>query len=250
MRSQLNPVTRSTGLAIFLSSIRPTHQSNLEYETPHTVPFVGLANRRDFQRRICRRICQVIAAKEDGFVSMFNGKDLEGWKINENPDSWKVEDGQIVCNGERSHLFYEGDGKPFKNFVFRAEVKDDSGSNSGIYFHTKFQPEGWPKYGYECQVNISQGDPKKSSGLYAVQDVFDPPAKDNEWYTQEIVVEGRKVTLKINDKTLVEYTEPENKQPFDSNFERRLGNGTFALQAHDPESKVYFRNLRVKRLED
>lgn len=188
--------------------------------------------------------------KEEGFVSLFNGKDLEGWKINENTDSWKVEDGLIVCNGERSHMFYEGDGKPFKNFVFRAEVKTTPGSNSGIYFHTKFQKDGWPKYGYECQVNISQGDPKKSSGLYSVQDVFDPPAKDNEWYTQEITVQGRKVTLKVNDKTLVEYTEPENKPAFDANFERRLGEGTFALQAHDPGSKVYFRNLRVKRLED
>jgi len=183
-------------------------------------------------------------------ISLFDGKSLNGWKINEHPESWKVEDGAIVCFGERSHLFYEGDGKPFKNFHFKADVKTTPGSNSGIYFHTKYQAEGWPKYGYECQVNITQRDPKKSSGLYSVEDVSNPPVKDNEWYTQEIIVQGKKVTLKLNGQTMVEYTEPDNKPAFSPSFERRLGEGMFALQAHDPASKVYFRNLSVKRLPD
>ncbi len=190
------------------------------------------------------------AAVEDGFVAMFDGKTFNGWKINESPESWKIEDGAIVAHGNRSHLFYEGDGKPFKNFHLKAEVKTTSGSNGGIYFHTKYQDEGWPKHGFECQVNISHKDPKKSSGLYSVQDVFDPPAKDNEWYTQEIVVKGRKIVLSLNGKALVDYTEPENQKAASAQFERKLGEGTFALQAHDPASTVYFRKLRVKRLDD
>jgi hypothetical protein len=184
------------------------------------------------------------------WIPLFDGKSLTGWKANEHQESWTVQDGNLVCFGERSHLFYEGDGKPFKNFHFKAEVMTTPGSNSGIYFHTKYQAEGWPKYGYECQVNISQRDPKKSSGLYSVKDVSDPPVKDNEWYTQEIIVEGKKVTLKLNGKTMVEYTEPDDKPAFSDSFERRLGEGTFALQAHDPASKAYFRNLSVKRLPD
>lgn len=184
----------------------------------------------------------------DGWVSLFDGKTLDGWKVNENEDSWKVEDGTLTCKGPRSHLFYVGDEKPFKNFHFKAEVKTTPGSNSGIYFHTKYQESGWPKYGYECQVNITQGDPKKSGGIYSVQDVAEPPAKDNEWYTQEIIVEGRHVILKINGKVTADYTEPEGKEAFSKDFERRLGEGTFALQAHDPDSKVSFRNLSVKRL--
>jgi len=194
-------------------------------------------------------LAQEVAAEKD-FVTMFDGKSFAGWKINESPESWKIEDGVIVAQGNRSHLFYEGDGKPFKNFHLKAEVKTTPGSNGGIYFHTKFQDEGWPKSGFECQVNISHKDPKKSSGLYSVQDVFDPPVKDNEWYTQEIVVKGRKITLSLNGKTLVDYTEPENQKAASDKFERRLGEGTFALQAHDPESTVYFKNLRVKRLDD
>lgn len=179
---------------------------------------------------------------------LFDGKSLAGWKANENPDSWKVENGSLVCHGPRSHLFYVGDDKPFKNFHFKADVMTTPKSNAGIYFHTKYQESGWPKFGYECQVNVSHSDPKKSSGLYATADVADPGVKDNEWYTQEIIVEGRHVQLKINGKTLTDYVEPENKPAFDASFERRLGEGTFALQAHDPESKVYFKNIAVKRL--
>jgi hypothetical protein len=185
---------------------------------------------------------------QEGWVTIFDGKSLQGWKASENKDSWSVEDGAIVCHGPRSHLFYVGDEKPFKNFAFRCEVKTTPGSNSGIYFHTKYQETGWPKFGYEIQVNITHRDPKKSGGLYGVVDVSDPPAKDNEWYTQEIIVEGRRIISKINGKVVVDYTEPENKPAFSAEFERRLGEGTFALQAHDPQSKVYFRNIQVKRL--
>ncbi len=187
---------------------------------------------------------------ESGFVSLFDGKTLNGWKKSEeNPDSLRVEDGLIVIEGPRAHLYYDGELAPLKNFHFKAEVKTTPGSNSGIYFHTRYQPSGWPKYGYECQVNISHSDPKKTSGLYAVRDVADPGVKDNEWYTQEIIVKGRRIQLIVNGKTLVDYTEPENKQPETPDFERRLCEGTFALQAHDPESKVFFRNLRVKPLD-
>jgi hypothetical protein len=174
---------------------------------------------------------------------------MDGWKVNENKDSWKVQDGCLVCKGERSHIFYVGDEKPYKNFHFKAEVKTEPNSNAGIYFHTKYQDSGWPKYGFECQVNLSyKADPRKTSSLYAVKDVLEPAAKDNEWYTQEIIVQGNKVTLKVDGKTLVEYVEPEG-QKAGSDFTRKLEEGTFALQAHDPGSKVYFRNLRVKRLD-
>lgn len=185
---------------------------------------------------------------EEGFKPLFDGKSMEGWKANENQGSWKFEDGMLVCKGPRSHLFYVGDEKPFKNFHFKAEVKTTKGSNAGIYFHTKFQESGWPKAGYECQVNVSHTDPKKSSSLYATKDVADPGVKDDQWYTQEIIVNGRHIELKIDGRTLVDYTEPEGKPVFSAEFDRRLAEGTFALQAHDPDSLVYFKNIRVKRL--
>ncbi len=186
---------------------------------------------------------------EAGYVSLFDGKSLHGWKkANENQDSWKVIDGMLVCEGPRCHLFYVGDRAPFKNFHFKAEVMTTPGSNAGIYFHTAYQETDWPKKGFECQVNVSHGDPKKTSSLYGVVNVDDPGVKDDEWYTQEIIVKGNNVKLIVNGKTLVNYTEPDGQQPADG-FERLIGEGTFALQAHDPDSKVYFRNLRVKPLD-
>lgn len=191
----------------------------------------------------------VCRADEDGeFIELFDGKSLDGWKANENVDSWKVEDGKLVCKGERSHLFYVGEAAPFKDFHFVGEVMTTPGSNAGIYFHTKYQDEGWPKYGFECQVNISHGDPKKTSSLYSVINVANPPAKDNEWYTQEIIVKGKNVVLKVNGETMVDYTEADDAKASEPGFERLISEGTFALQAHDPESKVYFRNLKVKKL--
>lgn len=192
------------------------------------------------------------ADSADGWKSLFDGKSFAGWKKTENEDSWKLVDGTLECSGDRSHLFYVGDDKPFRNFEFECEVKTTPGSNAGIYFHTKLQQEGWPKHGYECQVNITHKDPKKTGSLYGVVNVsaddLQGVVQDNEWYKTWIRVEGRHIQIRINDKTTVDYTEPEGKTAFSGDFERRLGEGTFALQAHDPQSRVYFRNLRVRRL--
>ena len=197
----------------------------------------------------CGQVPVSAQSSKDGFVPLFDGKSLNGWKVaEENPQSWKVVDGQLVCEGPRCHLFYDGKLAPFKNFHFIAEVKTTPGSNAGIYFHTKYQATDWPRQGFECQVNVSHKDPKKTSSLYAVDNVADPGVKDNEWYTQEIIVKGKNVLLKVNGKTMVDYTEAEGQAPASKQFERLLGQGTFALQAHDPDSKVYFKNLRVKKL--
>lgn len=190
-----------------------------------------------------------LAADEAGFKSLFDGKTLDGWKISENPGSWSVEDGAIVANGPRSHLFYVGDDQLFVNFELKVDVLTLPNSNSGIYFHTKFQEEGWPKYGFEAQVNNSyKSDPRKTGSLYAVKDVLEPPAKDGEWFTQHITVQGKRIVIKVNDRVVVDYTEPDDTQP-GKDFTRVLDKGTFALQAHDPGSKVLLKNIRVKRLD-
>ena len=188
---------------------------------------------------------------EKGFISLFDGKSLKGWKVNkENPKSITVKDGNIVIDGPRAHLFYAGDvaDANFKNFVFRAQVKTFPKANSGIYFHTKYQDGGWPDAGFEAQVNNTHGDPKKTGGLYAVKDVNPAPAKDGEWFNYEIRVKGKKITIKINGKVTASWTEVPNAPHLKSMPGRKLGSGTFAFQAHDPDSVVHYRNIRVKPL--
>lgn len=184
--------------------------------------------------------------------SLFDGKTLNNWKVGDNAATFSIEDGKIAVNGNVAHLFYDGDiaNHNFKNFEFKADVMTTPGSNSGIYFHTEFQQGGWPKKGYEVQVNNSHTDWRRTGSLYAIQDVKEVYVKDNEWYTEYIKVEGKKVTIKINDKTVVEYTEPDNLQREKGNELRKLTSGTFALQGHDPKSKVYYKNIKVKVLPD
>jgi hypothetical protein len=189
----------------------------------------------------------VVRADEAGFESLFDGTTLSGWKASENVDSWKVVDGAIVCHGPRSHLFYVGPDATqpadFANFHFKAEVMTRPGANAGIFFHTAFQDEGWPQVGYEMQVNNSQKDPVRTGSIYNVVKNFVPPAEDDTWFTQELIVQGKRITVIVEGKTLFEFVEPEGVTGT-----RKLSHGTFALQAHDPGSEVHFRNLRVKRL--
>ena len=186
-------------------------------------------------------------AEEPGFETLFDGKSLAGWKVNENPASWKVVDGEIICQGPRSHLLYMGPdaAKPaeFKDFHFKADVMTKPNANSGIFFHTVFQPEGWPAQGYEMQVNNSQKDPVRTGSIYNVVKNFIPPTPDNEWFTEEVMVKGKAVTVLVNGKVLFEFVEPEGVTGT-----RKLSSGTFALQAHDPGSEVHYKNIRVKRL--
>ena len=185
---------------------------------------------------------------KDGWISLFDGKTFNGWQVGENKSTFSIEDGAIVANGPVAHLFYMGDvsAHNFKDFHFKAEVMTKPGSNSGIYFHTRDQESGCPTKGYEVQVNNSHTDWRRTGGLYAIDDVKEVYVKDNVWFTEEIIVKGKHVTIKVNGKTVVDYTEPENVQRPEGMKERLIGSGTFALQGHDPKSKVYFRNIRVK----
>ncbi len=191
----------------------------------------------------------IAADTEAGFTPLFDGKTFTGWKMAaEHTNTWSIVDGALVAHGDRCHLFYIGDEKPFQNFELKVDVQTEPHSNGGIYFHTRYQVAGWPTNGFENQVNVSHSDWKKTGSLYDVANLGNTPAKDNEWWTQDITVQGNKVTVKVNDVLVLEYTEPPGAQP-GKNFTRKLAEGTFALQAHDPKSVVRYKNIRVKRLE-
>lgn len=202
---------------------------------------------------------QVRAAESAaGWLPLFNGKNLDGWRVSENPDSVKVKDGTIACEGPRAHAFYQGSvrGANFKNFELKLEFKPMPGANSGVFFHTEYQEKGWPNKGYEVQIDNSQqkhGDYyefKKTGSLYGVRNIYKPMTKDGEWSTMHVVVRGKRITIRINDELLVDYTEPAEPVRVGRRETRLLSSGTFALQCHDPDSKAYFRNIMVKPLPD
>ncbi|MGD9723878.1 MAG: DUF1080 domain-containing protein [Pirellulales bacterium] len=194
-------------------------------------------------------------ADEEGWITMFDGESLKGWKANERPDNWKVENGAIVAAGERSHLFYVGDDEnkapQFESFRWKADVMTTPGSNSGMYFHTNWDEEKkharFPQTGFEAQVNNSHRDPVRTGSIYHLVKNFKAPAKDNEWFTQEIVVDAKKKNIKtyVNGQLIADYTEPEGK----TGDLEVIKSGTFAFQAHDPKSTTHYKNIKVKPLD-
>jgi hypothetical protein len=217
------------------------------------------------------------AQGEDGWVTIFDGTSMEGWKSStDNPAAFSIVDGTLKLNGERAHLFYVGpDGNAdFANFELKLKVKTMPNSNSGVYLHTKYQAEGWPEAGYEAQVNASHKDPKKTGSLYAVMNMYvdmsedaekpaapylmmdqrgmnlvlpEAPHEDGEWFDYEIKVEDKTITISVNGKTTVKFTEPPNWAGAGPNMPgRKVSSGTVALQAHDPGSTVFFKDIQLK----
>jgi len=194
------------------------------------------------------------ALAQDGWVPLFNGRDFTGWKISENAGTFTIQDGAIVSHGPRSHCFYAGDvgNHNFKDFELKVDVRTAPGSNGGIFFHTEYQDTGWPGKGFEVQVNNTHGDKVKSGSLYHVkdigEDVIKPIVKDGEWFTEHIVVKGDTVTISLNGKQVVQWTQPAGWQGTSDFVGRRIGEGTIALQGHDPNSTVQYKNILIKLL--
>ncbi len=178
----------------------------------------------------------------DGWRPLFDGRTLAGWRASEHPATFRAAGGEIVVHGPRAHLFYEGPvmNHEFRDFELTADVLTKPGANSGIFIRTAFQPAGWPSRGYEVQVNNSHTDWRRTGSLYAVQDVREA-GRDGEWFTIHTIVRGRRVRVLVNGRQVVDYTEPADSAT-------RLTGGTIALQGHDPESEVRYRNVMVRPL--
>lgn len=214
------------------------------------------------------------AKSADGWVSLFNGKDLTGWKLHPNPNArdiqkvievkdgdrltgydaetkdgktvhlWRVEGGYLIGSGPASHLFSEKDD--YDNFHFRIEAKINDKGNSGQYFRTAFGP-GFPK-GYEAQINATHGDPIRTGSLYpsfgklsaddrkAITVMKDAPHGPDEFFTQEVIADGPHIKIIVNGKTTVDWTDPNNTYT----------KGHFALQGHDPGTVVTFKKIEYK----
>ena len=208
------------------------------------------------------------------WTQLFNGKDLTGWKLHPNPHPdikdleekkvdgkvvafeamvkekkvplWRVVDGTIIGGGPPSHLFSErGD---YADFHYRIEAKINDKGNSGQYFRTAFGP-GFPT-GYEAQINATHGDKVKTGSLYPdprttlknhkdkITVLNTAAHKPDEYFTQEVIAIGSKITIIVNDKKTLEWEDP------DGLYKK----GHFALQAHDPGSVMTFRKIEVKEI--
>ena len=191
-------------------------------------------------------------ATEPGFTQLFNGKDFTGWKLSNAP-SFTIENGAIVAKavGMQGHAFYDGPfmNHSFRNFELKVDVMTRQNSNGGVFILTEFVEKGWPSKGFEIQVNNTYvKDPIKTGSLYQIVNINEAAAKDDEWFTEHIIVKGDTVTVRVNDKELVSWTQPKEWATSEKFAKRVMTPGTIALQAHDPNSTVYYKNIRIKPL--
>jgi hypothetical protein len=195
---------------------------------------------------------------EPGFTSLFNGTDLTGWRVAGSAESFTVLDGAIVASGPASHAYYDGSflNHRFRNFELRIDIMARAGGNGGVYVLTDFEQVGgnerasgnFPSKGFEIQVYNGTAGPPTGS-LYHVVDLAESPVKDAEWFTQTIIVNGDTIVVKINEKQVVNWTQPADWNGGREGPGRRIsGPGTVALQAHDPKSAVLYKNIRIKPL--
>lgn len=199
----------------------------------------------------------MLAQAQSGWVELFNGRDLEGWRASENTGSWKVIDGALAAVGPRSHLFYTGpvNNANFTNFELEVQVMAKPLCNSGVYFHTAWQESDFPKQGFEIQVNNTAtgeggyAERKKTGSLYGVRNVYRQLIPDNQWFTIRAAVRGKSVQISLDKTPVVDYVEPTPPViPEGAETGRFLQSGTFALQCHNDGSYAFYRSVRVRPL--
>ncbi len=170
---------------------------------------------------------------KNGWSKLFDGKTLSGWKAIDNPNAWRVENGVVIGDGDRSHLFSPG---TYTNLEFKAEVNLNHSGNSGMYFRVKMEP-GWPS-GYEAQVENTSPDPQRTGSLYNFHKVGEQLVQDDTWWTEHIIAIGNRIIIKINDKIVTDFVDEKNTYK----------SGHLAFQQHNVGSVVQYRNVMAKRL--
>ncbi|MER3402032.1 MAG: DUF1080 domain-containing protein [Armatimonadota bacterium] len=196
---------------------------------------------------------------KEGWKLLFNGKDLNGWTIMGDPDSWTVEEGTLYCRGKGGGMIYaEG---VYKNFELKLEFKLTPSANSGVFLRT------WDKNdpvqtGIEVQILDRYGVEKPTrhdcGALYDIQAPTENAVKPpGEWNTYHIICRDYQIVVylngkKVNEVDLSKWTEPHRNpdgtpNKFKYPYNQMVRPGYIALQNHG--NPLWFRNIKIKPLD-
>ncbi len=191
----------------------------------------------------------------DGFVALFNGKDLTGWKTQGN---WVVEDGLLEIrpvkgrSGWRRYKDYLYTEKVYENFVLSLEYRLPTNGNSGLHFRIA-EPEEWDQIdpvakGIECQILDSYGKPDDKmthhdgGGIIRTQGPSKNMSKPaGEWNKMVLACNGQNITVVLNGEEII------NIQQDQGAMKDRPLKGYIALQDHGQQA--WFRNIKIKELD-
>jgi len=205
-----------------------------------------------------------------GWVSLFNGKDLAGWKTHPSqPGNWRVENGVLIGSGPEngggigslpgiSHLYTErGD---YKDFHLRVEARLDNGDEGGVCFRSSFGPKfpstvdlpSWPA-AYLAQITSTQGDLGKTGSLLRLRDGSPGPFGNEvisalgwpstrvavqQWFTLDVIAERNIITIMVNGKL----------SAYDADIDQLYSGGHIALQQRSKQTHIEFRRIAIKEL--
>jgi len=176
-------------------------------------------------------------------VSLFNGKDLSGWKIH-GTEKWFVENGDLVCeSGPDKQYGYLSTNKTYKNFELTLEFKQEANGNSGVFFRSSI--EGVKISGWQCEVapvNHHTGGIYESYGrgwLIQPDSTKEKYLKTGKWNKLKLRVVGDEVTTWLNGHQMIYIIDEKIG----------AGNGFIALQIHDGGGiKVRWKKIMIKEL--
>ena len=200
-------------------------------------------------------------------LSLFNGRDLEGWSGNEK--LWSVREGQIVGTtvGHEiaANTFLIWQGGEFEDFCLKFKVRVDGENNSGVQYRSKVtDAKTWRVAGYQVDIHpkpeyagmlygegtgrgiLAERGEKVVAGTELVKSKLEgqifpvPPIDISKWHEYTILVQGNHLIHKIDGKVTVDITD---------NHEKKCDRGILALQVHrGPPMTVYFKDLTLEVL--
>ncbi len=194
------------------------------------------------------------AADSEGWVQLFNGKDLDGWE-HVGPGGFKVVDGLLKPYGGMGLLWYTR--QKVGNAIVRVVFKPvENSSNSGVFIRIPEKPtEPWMPVnrGYEVQIDNSDDDYHCTGVLYSLTKALARPEKAGEWNTMDITLDGPHTIVTVNGVKVTDYTEGQPVPPKQKGYEPDRGprpnEGYIGLQNHSDKDVVYFKEVAIRPLQ-
>jgi serine/threonine protein kinase/WD40 repeat protein len=222
---------------------RPTETSAAVHEEPENPP-----------DETATAVASGTSRDADGWVPLFNGKDLTGWKTHpDHPGRWRVEDGLLIGDdgrGEASHLYTDrGD---YRDIHLRVEARFHADGNGGVVFRSSFGParddsDRARPAGYEALINRTIGSALHQTGTLdpgdpdhddVVRGIFPRSIPPGQWFTLEVIADGNILSVLVDGKSAAYHVDRD----------RRRVQGHIALEQHDPRAVIEFRKVEVREL--
>ena len=189
---------------------------------------------------------------QSGWTSLFNGKDLTGWRVIGSPQGFTVDQGSIKTGGVRADLIYMGTGAgpaSFRDFELRMKVKTGSQGNSGLWFHLPPGIQSTKDCDQSLQVQIDNSfNEQRTGSVVHVLSLSQSAVKDGEWFELRVLVQDKTVTALVDGQQVNQWTQPENWNPPAKAALARMGTGTIGLESW--KGNVWFQDIQLRSLED